>query len=388
MTESSRKIVNYVIDNKDTSSDAARIYFVHQKGTDEPLVIKVLLPCKNLRYSLFTPKKRRECQIEALRWNRIFTPDVYLGVAPLSPHLQEFDESISLEEIITEPDEAQALNARGKDFALIMHCLPQRQRLDFLLREANEIIRATYIELLTERIVFMHTYLSPVLDNQDWGNLNRLRKKFKHNIHLFENSQREINANNTKNVLYTSYYKNAYDEFNGILNDFYEALSKSTYAWCFKQRVEEGGIRRCHGDLKSTNIWIMPHEYMANQERHKDVKVLDAIDFNGMYSNIDVLSDVAMLAVDIYAIVRDDNCVDKLIKSYLTKTQQQNDDVAWDVLVCYLFEKAVVCAALSIIDEQNPERGQLFLNYAKYWLMQLPRSLKLRSVVNELTKIS
>lgn len=379
MTELSQKPVRYIIDSKDTSSEAAQIYFVHQEGTDDQIVLKVLRRCKNRRYPLHYPKQRRACQIEALRYNRLFTPEIYRGIAQLHEPIREFSESISLGAIIAEPDEAQVMNARGKDFVLVMNCLPLGRRLDVLLREANEIVRDTLIESLVERIVFIHSHLSPELEDGNWGNLSNLKKKFKHNIHLFEDARQKLDADE----LYLS-YKPAYDPFKSILNDFYAALN--TYSESFEKRVKEHRIKRCHGDLKSTNIWVMPYDYILDQKQHRNVKILDTIDFNAMYSNIDVLSDLAMLAVDIYVIVKEYRCIDRLLKAYLEKTHQQDRD-AWNVLYYYLFEKSVVCAALSIIDEHNPERGQLCLDYARHWLMKLPLSFKLENGVNELTKI-
>ncbi|MCL1980927.1 MAG: hypothetical protein FWG62_07635 [Proteobacteria bacterium] len=57
---------------------------------------------------------------------------------------------------------------------------------------------------------------------------------------------------------------------------------------CFKQRVEGGFIRDCHGDLYSANICLADR-----------VHIYDCIEFNQRFRYCDVASDVAFLVMDL-----------------------------------------------------------------------------------------
>jgi aminoglycoside phosphotransferase family enzyme len=56
----------------------------------------------------------------------------------------------------------------------------------------------------------------------------------------------------------------------------------------FAKRVSDGRVRECHGDIHSGNIFIADRIY-----------VFDAIEFNERFSNCDVASEVAFLAMDL-----------------------------------------------------------------------------------------
>jgi len=62
-------------------SEPAYVFFVRREDTNENLVIKILRPFEDMRYNLKPRDKRRQCQLDALKWNTIFTQNVYLGLA-------------------------------------------------------------------------------------------------------------------------------------------------------------------------------------------------------------------------------------------------------------------------------------------------------------------
>jgi aminoglycoside phosphotransferase family enzyme len=65
----------------------------------------------------------------------------------------------------------------------------------------------------------------------------------------------------------------------------------------FEKRHQDKHIKRCHGDLKTSNLWICSSKGTTQTE--EQFVALDCIDFNLDFCNIDTLSDVAMLAVDL-----------------------------------------------------------------------------------------
>jgi aminoglycoside phosphotransferase family enzyme/predicted kinase len=59
-------------------------------------------------------------------------------------------------------------------------------------------------------------------------------------------------------------------------------------AW-FSQRVADGHIRDCHGDLRAEHIYL----------EEKQVQIIDCIEFNSQFRYIDTTSEIAFLAMDL-----------------------------------------------------------------------------------------
>jgi hypothetical protein len=116
--------------------------------------------------------------------------------------------------------------------------------------------------------------------------------------------------------------------------------------------------------LKAQHIWIASQDHWCGQEIWNNVSILDAADFNPSYTNIDVLSDLALLIIDIQARTRSSFLADLLAQNYLQYTDQQ-DEVSGAVLAYYLVEKAIVGAAISIVYDNLPELGLAFLEAAE-----------------------
>lgn len=57
----------------------------------------------------------------------------------------------------------------------------------------------------------------------------------------------------------------------------------------FDQRVAEGRIRDCHGDLRAEHIYLDHHQ----------LQIIDCIEFNPQFRYIDVISEIAFLAMDL-----------------------------------------------------------------------------------------
>src|SRR5437870_720676 len=62
-------------------SENAWLLFVRHLATGENIVLKILCKYKDTRYNLQAVIERQHCQIEAFQWNRVFTPEVYVGLA-------------------------------------------------------------------------------------------------------------------------------------------------------------------------------------------------------------------------------------------------------------------------------------------------------------------
>lgn len=366
---------SYVIENI-RFSGPSRLIFAWEKNTGERVVIKALSTYKDSRYDLSTREKRQQSQLEALHWNRKITPGIYLGLAPIDDQILDCfnQESIVLGEVIEDP--TQDMLEPSLEYALLMYRIPDDQQLSTLLklstlRDGNiSTFHRYYIGLVTQRVADMHKKLEalpvPEVDKAYWGSCEQLKEKLQHNIQLAEELMLVKNPTNV-------------DLVESLNETLFEVLNLPSYQQYFERRRQEQRIRRCHGDLTTQNIWIVSNNASSDEEPWKYVKILDAIDFNLPYCCIDILSDFAMLVVDIQARISSESLAhdmaNAIIKRYLELTQQENE-ISRFVLDYYLIEKALVRAVISNTYDNVPELGVAFLGIAKMRLEMLKRRLR------------
>ncbi|HLX57461.1 MAG TPA: hypothetical protein VKR83_10575 [Ktedonobacteraceae bacterium] len=358
----------YKIDRIHESEPACIIFARHIK-TNESIVLKLLIEFKDIRYSLTTVGERQQCQVEALRWNRLFTPSVYIGLV----HISEVDlnqKKLEIDEVIKDP--AIESLSPDKEYALLMRPLPHSRRLDYLLIEPEESLELL-LHILIRYIGRIHIDLSPLSllpeEAKRWGSCEWLQNKLDHNLVFLDQ------------ILAADRY-GQYDNYYWLKDSLSQIFKQLEYKQCFNQRVEEQRIKRCHADIKAQNIWLAPflpdafHHYRFKKKPEKYIFLLDAIDFNPMYSNIDILSDLAMLLTDIEARTNQLPLVNDLIESYLSFTNQQ-DRISRLVLAYYLVEKSIVGSAVSILYDNQPIIGQAFLEVANTRMIDLENQMGL-----------
>jgi aminoglycoside phosphotransferase family enzyme len=366
-------------------------------ATGESIVLKILCKYKDTRYSLEAVSERQQCQKEALQWNRVFTPEVYVGLARIC----DFDlnhETIVIDDIIEDPNETLD---QCSEYALVMRKLPLEWRLDLLLNRENIYSLKRYIKHLTKSLIQIHNKISPlsVEEAQKWGEFQQLKRKLEHNLELADPVLKAIENNhfssyklieNPVNCLKDSFFKmipqgqnHLYNHrlkeiFSWLKKNLLQVFIEDPFEKYLKQRILEQRIKRCHGDLKAPNIWIAPYELASNVESEEIVRVLDAIDFNPSYCNIDILSDLAMLVIDLEVRTKSSLLADLLMDEYLENTGQ-NDKIARLVLSYYLVEKAYVGAAISFAYDNAPKLGWAFISVAETRMNDLKRQLSIRN---------
>ena len=345
------------------SSESSCVLFVRNECTEERVVIKFLHEYEDTRYHLGTVAERQQCQREALAWNRVFTPDVYLGLICIcDPDLSR--KRIGVGELLSDP--VQAMLDPHREYGLVMRQLPMETRLNYLLNEKDIGGLEPYIQLLIKRIVQMHTTLKPLPpeEGRKWGSLEPLWRKLEHNLAL---ADPVIMASEENDCTYSPELKAS---FNSVKNTLLQAFKWQPYQACFEERVQRQCIKRCHGDLKAPNIWVHLPNYLSGSEPEGHVAILDAIDFNPMYSNIDILSDFATLVVDVQIRKNSPSLADHMIEEYLNQTEQQ-DSISRFVLAYYLVEKAFISAAISFVYDHVPDLGWASLEVARMRLERL-----------------
>jgi aminoglycoside phosphotransferase family enzyme len=141
-----------------------------------------------------------------------------------------------------------------------------------------------------------------------------------------------------------------------------------------KIQQRQNKVKRYHGDLKTNNIWLVGEQF----------NVLDCVDFQTDFCNIDTLSDVAMLIMDLEAQLsqlsnlsssQTQSLLNKFIRTYLSEMNDESD-FARLLLEYYIIEKAIVCAYMCILfdSEYNYnllKQGEKYLEIAQKHANQL-----------------
>ena len=163
-------------------SPSALLFLAWHEATGQQLVIKMLRHYQDTRYSLETLNKRQQCLLEALRRNRVFTPELYLGLAPVH-HLGLSQRTICIGEVIENP--TQKLLDADTEYVLLMKPQDQETRLDYLLERG----KIDSLMPLVEYIAGIHNHKVFDLSTEEcirWGGYDYLMHKLEHNLELLD----------------------------------------------------------------------------------------------------------------------------------------------------------------------------------------------------------
>ena len=370
----------YGVERTKPSASAFAI-FAHHPHTGGDVVLKVLKEMQDKRYDLSTIGKRKQCQLEALGWNPKFTPGVYFGVAHIRETLEKLQElererrplrEIGVEPVLEHPEQPEHLQKRY-EYALLMRRLPECCRLDKLLeKNKKDITVPTYLTVLLNRIHAIHSDHSnfPVFllttEVDPWGSMEQLYEKLRGNLTWFKDSLENLSRSSET-------YKKLVGPYNQLVEKLPLALEMQKYQELFKRRLDEGHIKRCHGDLKADNIWIEtgPLYYLRPET---GVRLLDCIDFNPSFYMIDTLSDIALLVADIQARTGNPDLAEAVLTGYL-QISGEDEDTARNLLAYYLVEKAMIGMINSYIDDKKEELGDGYREVVRQRLGELMNRL-------------
>jgi aminoglycoside phosphotransferase family enzyme len=358
-----------------------RIYEIHDAKRSENAILlfhnryvfKILQPYRDHRYSLKELPDRHACLIEGWRWNRFFTRGIHVGLAQLYNYVLEQEKlsHIELGKFIN-PDREPL--GKGAEYVLVMRKLPMPFRLDMLLKNGDDASRKYYTNIMTQFLVHIHASLAFQLvdpdENDFWGSIEQLKEKLTNNLVSVEKPDIPDKA-----ILSSSKYQRLLSTCESLRETLLPFLTDNKYRefqQYFVQRIKKQQIKRCHGDLKARNIWILPTRYRQDSEHSEiwgGVRVLDAVDFNPEFCNIDTLSDFAMLVADIHARTDSLYIVNSMIEDYLHLTKQEDKGSRF-VLNYYLIEKAFVGALVSMLYDKNSWLGQRYLDVCNGYLTE------------------
>ena len=338
--------------DKHLTSSATKVMFNDSDNVKKQICLKMWLECNNGLYNTKDSATRTRYLLEGLQFNRRFAPDIYLGIVPT---LSEPRDVIECGRLIKEPENTTL--ALDKPYALVMKRLNDGWRLDHQLYP-DFLGNEQGMEFLAQAIAYMHKHLD--LSPQNMGTINRLLSKLHLNRRLFQKALDDPLFRN-RDIRWYPYISRLLDQ------------ASKVYLPDFEKRNKEGHIRRCHGDLKATNLWVRPintSNHQSSTPQHQLVP-LDCVDFNPEFCHIDTLSDIAMLAIDLEmrltswaddpeSKLRGAKLAQHFLSTYL-QTMGENEDV-WPLLEYYMTEKAIVCMYMSILFDSLPRLGEKYLN--------------------------
>ena len=347
-------------------STTPRVIFIRSKHDKQKICLKLWQRYDEKVFKAGLVIRRADYLLEGFEFNRRFAPGVYLGITPVK--LSKDPRKILRGKLIENPDQTKL--RKGVEYALVMKRLPGVWRLDRQL--CQNIGTAEGMKFLAKEVACMHKKLEKSLLGK--GKPECIASKLALNRQLFEEALRSLPSDH-----FTDNYIENYRWIGNVMD-----RACNIYTPYFKQRYENGHIKRCHGDLKATNLWIRPKK--RSGEELQELIALDCVDFNPDFCHIDTLSDVAMLAIDIETLLTDlsdkspgmrfgQKLAEHFLYTYLEKAKERSE-AAWSLLEYYMTEKSMVCAYVSILYDNLPEQGKRYLDVARNHAQKLENTLK------------
>lgn len=263
---------------------------------------KKLLKLDFLDFS--TPALRRAACEEELRINRRTAPALYLGLVALSGAAN----SLQLQPAEAAPADAEPA-VRMRRFAqeaLLSHLLEQQRLLP------------SHIDALAQQVAQFHAGAGVATPEQGWGTAQAVVAPVQDCLAALQPLVAQA------------------------LSDMGPAL-RQVAQWCaaqgaalapvFRQRLQSGRVRECHGDLHMANLVLIDGQ----------PQLFDAIEFNPALRWIDCVADIAFLAMDLEARGRADLAW-RFLNAWLEHT---GDYAGLQVLQYYRVYRALVRARVA-----------------------------------------
>jgi len=243
-------------------------------------------------------ERRRACG-EELRLNRRLAPDVYLRVAPIAGS----------------PD-APTLDGAGPpiEYAVVMRRFPQSALLSRMW--ASGMLETAHMDRLAALMADFHARIPAAAPGSGYGDTAAVRRRTLENLEGLHGLLPEADADLESLERWT---RGELERLSGRI----------------EQRLLEGRVRECHGDLHLDNLIEWRGRLMA----------FDGIEFNADLRWIDVINELAFVTMDL-----DDRGAERLSRhlrnAYLERT---GDYGGLDLLRFYQVYRAMVRAKVNAI---------------------------------------
>ncbi len=252
-----------------------------------------------------TLEKRQECCEQELILNRRLCPEIYLDLVRL-----------------TSQDDGFTLNGTGEvvEYGIMMKRMPEEKMMSNLVKDGK--VDKSHIDALVEALVPFYQKAERSSEIDQFGTAKGVAVNVLEN---FEQTETFVGS--------SSLSAEQYDRIVSYSKDFLKQEN------CFEDRIRQGYIRDCHGDLYSANICLAEKVY-----------IYDCIEFNQRFRYCDVASDIAFLAMDL-----DLHGLEDLSDYLVDKFQKlSGDQHLGDMLSFYKCYRAYVRGKIGMFTASDP----------------------------------
>jgi uncharacterized protein len=287
------------------------------------LVFKIKKPVDMGFLDYSTLEKRLALCRKEVELNRRLSPDVYLGVVP-----------------ITRESGGYAIDGKGtvEEYAVKMRRLPQDRMLDILLKQKT--VTPEMIADVAKLVADFHTKAASGPEITRLGGID---------AHIFTTKE---NFDQTEKYTGIIILPETYQR----LKDYNEDFIKNNMA-LFHKREREGRIRDCHGDLHAAHVCF-----------YRGICIYDCIEFIDRLRYTDVAAEVAFLAMDLDHYHRPD--LSKVfVDAYVKASGDKELLKLLDFYKCY---RAYVRGKVTCFQYDDPhipdaEKDKIIANAASYF---------------------
>jgi len=262
----------------------------------DEFVYKIKKPVNFGFLDFSTLEKRNYYCKKEVELNSRFSKDVYLGVYPVTFNGTKY-----------------AINGKGDivDYAVKMRRLSDEDLLK--TRFKKDTVTSEDIKRIGEAIAAFHKTSLRSKEIDKFGNLDAVK------FNTDENFQQ------TKEFVGDSISKEQYHDLINWTDNFYKKHQE-----LFAQRVKNGKIRDCHGDLHMEHICLTD-----------PIIIIDCIEFNDRFRYSDTVSEIAFLLMDL-EFNDGKELSEQLCKAYLAHVGEKDDDLIYHLINFYKVYRAYV----------------------------------------------
>jgi aminoglycoside phosphotransferase family enzyme/predicted kinase len=283
--------------------------------------------------------RRHFCQQE-VTLNAPLAPEVYLGLMTV---IQTADQQIHFGPLydalaVPEPGTADQ-DGTVIDYAVVMKRLPEERTLLSLLN--TEEVTPALMHEVARTVAHFHTTTPTSEHIEQFGRMETIRHNWEEN---FEQMRPYIGQTLTQET---------FDTIEHYIRQFMEQRTA-----LFEQRLQQGHVRDCHGDLRLQHVYILPENQQTTSSRFL---ILDRIEFNERFRYGDTASEVAFLAMELEDANRSD-LAQIFIEQYAAET---HDETLQEVLPFYACYRACVRGKVTSFQLDDPSISEKQRTQAK-----------------------
>lgn len=262
----------------------------------DEFVYKIKKPVNFVFLDFSTLEKRKYYCKKEVELNSRFSKDVYLGVYPVT-----FD------------GKNYSIDGKGDvvDYAVKMRRLSEEDLLKSRFKEGT--VNLEDINRVGKAIAVFHKISKRSKEIDEFGKLEIVK------FNTDENFQQ------TAEFIGKSISKKQYNSLKNWTDEFYKEHQE-----LFTQRIKDGKIRDCHGDLHMEHICLTD-----------PIIIFDCIEFNDRFRYSDIVSDIAFLLMDL-EFNGGERLSEQLCKAYLNHADKKDDNVIYHLINFYKVYRAYV----------------------------------------------